>query len=297
MSFAPIALFAYNRPLHLRHAVEALQRNPLAAASDLHVFSDGPRTSQAEGAVAEVRAYAASISGFGKLVLHNRERNLGLAASVIDGVTGLCDEQGAAIVVEDDLVVAPPFLAYMNAAIDRYRGDSLVMQISGHMFPVAVDTPHDAFFLPFISSWGWATWDRAWRLFDGAGTGYPVLKADAALRNAFDMDGAFDYFSMLEAQRQGKSDSWAILWNLSVFMQQGLVLYPRRTLVQNAGFDGSGVHCRGNPLDGEIDPAFNPTDLPPVGLVPGLRDQVYDYFRERKRLPSRIKNLVARFMP
>ncbi len=297
MSPAPIALFAYNRPLHLRHAVEALQRNPLAAASELHVFSDGPRTSQAEGAVAEVRAYAALISGFGKLVLHNRDRNLGLAGSVIDGVTRLCDEHGSSIVVEDDLVVAPPFLAYMNAAIDRYRDDSRVMQISGHMFPVEVDTPHDAFFLPFISSWGWATWDRAWRLFDGAGTGYPVLKADAARRNAFEMNGAFGYFSMLEAQLQGKSDSWAILWNLSVFMHQGLVLYPRKTLVQNGGFDGSGVHCRGNPLDGEIDAAFHPTDMPPVGLLPGLRDEVYNYFRVRNGLPARIRNLVARFMP
>lgn len=297
MPSAPIALFVYNRPDHTRRTVQALQACAGAKESELYVFSDGPRTAQAEAAVNEVRAYVTGIDGFARSEVIERETNLGLADSIIDGVTRLCNAHGRVIVVEDDLVVAPVFLEYLNAALVRYQAEPQVMQIAAHMFPVDVPCSDDAFFLPFVSSWGWATWDRAWRKFDADATGYAQLKWDAARRKAFDMNGAYDYFSMLEAQLAGTVDSWAIRWNLSVFMNDGLVLYPKQSLVENTGFDGSGVHTRGEALNQIVDSGHVPVRLPEPGIDAAVRETVFDYFRARRTPAARLKAMARRILP
>lgn len=240
---APIALFAYNRPLHTRNTLEALARNGLAAESDLFVFSDAPKRPEAAASVREVRSYLATIRGFKSVTIVERQENFGLSRSIIEGVTGLCERYGRVIVLEDDLVVSVHFLEYMNLALARYEHDAAVMQIAGYMFPVDLPLSEDALFLPFISSWGWATWRRAWVHFDPHALGYERLRADPALRWRFDLNGSYSYFKMLTAQQQGRVDSWAIRWYLSVFLRDGLALYPKKTLVNNAGFDGSGVNC------------------------------------------------------
>jgi hypothetical protein len=294
MAYAPIALFVYNRPQHTRRTLQALRRCQGASQSALYVFSDGPRTPQAEAAVREVRELVNAIDGFASVEVNERETNLGLAKSIIDGVGQLCDAFGRVIVVEDDLVVAPGFLTYLNVALGHYENEPQVMQVAGHMFPVDVPVEEDAFFLPFVSSWGWATWARAWQEFDADASGYQELKANAARRKEFDMDGAYEYFSMLENQLAGKIDSWAILWNLSVFMNAGMVLYPKRTLVENAGFDGSGVHTRGKPLDQMIDARFLPTRFPLPRIDQAARDRVFDYFRSRRTSAAKLRALTRR---
>jgi len=294
MPNAPIALFVYNRPEHTRRTVESMQRNELASSSELHVFSDGPRTHEPVENVAAVREYIGNIGGFAKVMVYENDHNRGLATSVIDGVSRLCAKYGKAIVVEDDLLLAPRFLAYMNSALDRYHGDTQVMQISGHMFPVDVNVCDDAFFLPFTTSWGWGTWARAWNYFDVAANDYATLKNDQSRRRAFDLDGAYDYFAMLEAQLAGKVDSWAIRWYLSVFMNEGIVLYPRKSLVENIGFDGSGTHTRGKALNQVVDPEFAPTRLPLPEVNLEARDQVFAYFRARRKPVARMRRLAAR---
>jgi len=243
MALAPITLFVYNRPAHTRQTVEALRMNPLAASTELHVFSDGPRAPEAAPRIREVREYLKTVDGFAKVTVYERDRNFGLATSVIDGVTRLCEAAGRVIVLEDDLVVSPQFLEYMNRALERYQDEDSAMQVSGYMFPIDVVTETDAFFMPFTTSWGWATWERAWQHFDPDMKGFDVLAGDWHLRDSFNLDGAYDYFDLLERQRRGSIDSWAIRWYLSVFIRGGLTLYPAKTLVRNIGFDGSGTHC------------------------------------------------------
>ena len=293
MPRAPIALFVYNRPDHTRRVVDSMRCNALAPDSELHVFSDGPRSEEEAARVGAVREYIRRIEGFAKVTVYEKDGNQGLAQSIIDGVSRLCEQYGRVIVVEDDLLLSPQFLAYMNAALERYWNDTGVMQISGHMFPANVKVDDDAFFLPFTTSWGWGTWARAWNQFDPASGGYATLKADKSRQHSFDMDGAYDYFSLLEAQLAGKVDSWAIRWYLSVFMNQGIVLYPRKSLVQNTGFDGSGTHTRGEALDQVIDPVFVPTRLPLPEVNCEVRDQVFAYFRSRRKPMARLRRAVA----
>jgi hypothetical protein len=112
------------------------------------------------------------------------------------------------------------------------------------------------------TTWGWATWRRAWRHFSSdEGTARTTL-TDPHRRRRFDLDGAYPFASMLEGSLTRKIDSWGIHWWHSVFVREGLVVYPRRSLVWNGGFDDSGRHCgSGDPLNGRLPDDFTQARL------------------------------------
>lgn len=242
MNFAPIALFIYNRPEHTRRTLDALMQCAEFAHSPLYVFCDGPKNAEDENRVHMARTVVRSIVGsHGEFI--ESETNRGLAHSIMTGVGRLCHAHERVIAVEDDLLVSRHFLGFLNRALDRYEHETKVMQVSAYMFPIADFIQcTEAFFLPFTSSWGWATWRRAWELFDAQASGWDVLKKDRLLRHRFNLDGAYDYFTMMKKQMSGASDSWAIRWYWSVFVAGGLVLFPPQSYVRNIGFDGSGTH-------------------------------------------------------
>ena len=258
---APIALFVYNRPRHTRATLQALRDNALASQSDLFVFWTRQETQAAAG-VEEVRS--ASLDRRIQ-IRHGGRADLehGIGRVHHRGVERALRRYGRAIVVEDDLATSPHFLDYMNAALERYEPEDRVMQISGYMFLATLHTSADAIFLPFITSWGWATWARAWRHYDPLARNHPRLPEDPALRRRFDLDGHYPYFKMLQAQQHGKIDSWAISCYLSVFFRNGLALYPKKSLVRNLGFDGSGVNCNVSDFaQGDLDPDFRVNAMP-----------------------------------
>jgi hypothetical protein len=244
METAPIALFVYDRPFHLHETIASLKENGLATHSDLYVYSDGPRNRQAIERVREVRRYATAITGFRRVVTTTHETNQGLALSVINGVTELCERHGRVIVLEDDLVVSPYFLEFMNRALEKYEPIHRVMNVCGYAPPLREPEKLPKVFFSYTSSsWGWATWGRAWRRFEAD----PVrLLNDIRSRHRefeFDVQGSMPFTHMLERQARGELDSWAIRWYASTFLHDGLCLHPRHSLVRNIGHDGSGTHC------------------------------------------------------
>jgi hypothetical protein len=238
---APIALFVFRRPDHARRTIESLLANPEAASSEIVVFCDGPRGERDVEPVRITRE-AVRAAGIPNLRLVERDQNLGLARSIIAGVSELCASHGSVIALEDDLILSPTFLAFMNEALDRYRDDPRVFAISGYTIPIEPPPDTDAFFLPFSSSIGWATWSRAWSVLATSEEAHAVLGRDRAARRRFDLDGAYPYWAMLQDQLSGKVDSWAIRWYATIFLRAGLVLFPSVSLVENIGFDGTGVH-------------------------------------------------------
>lgn len=241
---APIGLFIYKRPEHTRRALVSLLSCEGADSSRIYVFADGPKSEAEVDAVHATRAVAHQLLG-PRATFVEQERNRGLAKSIIAGTTELCESHGSGIIIEDDLVVAPSFLRFLNEGLERYREDSRVMQISGHMFDVpAFRHRQEALLLPMTTSWGWATWKRAWTAFDPSATGWRERLSDALEAKRFNLDGRFAYVQMLRRQMNGEIDSWAIRWYYTVFAHDGLALFPPRTLVVNMGLDGSGTHHR-----------------------------------------------------
>jgi len=244
---APIVLFIYNRPDHTRRTLAALAANPLAIDSDLIVYADGPKKAEHGATVRQARDVARAAVGFKSLTVVERDENLGLANSIMGGVSETLNLHGRAIVVEDDLLVAPNFLGFLNAGLERYKDEPKVMQISAYSYPAHDETTPQVFFLPMVSCWGWATWSSAWANFDPSMAFLTTIDRDLAMRKRFNIDGAYDYYGMACQQRNGKVDSWGVRWQLSLFAHDGLVLYPRNSLVTNVGVDGSGTHGVGQP--------------------------------------------------
>jgi hypothetical protein len=244
MSFlTPIALFVFRRPAHTRLTLESLAKNPEFTESPLFIYCDGARHDSEMAQVEETRRLVRNWPHPNKTIFE-RDRNWGLANSLIEGVTQLCEKFGRVIVVEDDLVVSPMFLNYLNAALKHYADEPKVMQVSGYMFPIDGNNKRDAQLLPIISTWGWATWDRAWKYFGMSDNAIEKLLNDSKQKHAFNLEGSYPYIRRLKQQINGKSDSWGIRWYLSVFVAGGMVVYPPKSLVQNIGQDGSGTHCR-----------------------------------------------------
>jgi len=241
MTPAPIVLFTYNRPEHTRRTVEALQRNSSAAESDLFIYSDGPRPGD-EGKVTRVRAYLKTVAGFRSVTVIERNRNWGLADSIVDGVTTTVGCHGRVIVLEDDIITAPAFLSYMNDALEQYADTPEVMHIGGYMFPLKDDRLPERFFLRQSLCWGWGTWARAWRYFHRDAEQY-IGKFNEENIRLFNMNGAYDYWAQLLANNSGKMRTWAVYWYACVFSRGGLCLSSRDSFVANIGFDGSGENC------------------------------------------------------
>ena len=80
----------------------------------------------------------------------------------------MVNRYGRVIVLEDDLVVAPHFLQFMNNALDVYADVPQVGHIQACDFTNDPDLP-DTFLIKWTGSWGWATWKRAWQFFNPDG--------------------------------------------------------------------------------------------------------------------------------
>jgi hypothetical protein len=221
-----------------------LRRNGLAADSDLHIFSDGPKNHEQTAAVCEVRDYLRTVTGFNTVRIVERERNMGLAASIISGTSQVLNDHAACIVLEDDLLSAPSFLEFMNAALQVYRDRQDIFSVTGYNYPLPLprDYPDDAYLSYRGSSWGWGTWADRWHRVDWAVSDYPQF-ADNALDQALFARGGDDLPGMLKLQMEGKIDSWSIRFDYAHHKNNALCLHPVRSKIQNIGFDGSGVHC------------------------------------------------------
>jgi len=288
MDIAPIVLFVYNRPWHTRKTVEALKNARLANESILYIYSDGPKNNHENGAVRAVREYIRTIAGFKQISIIERDTNFGLANSIIDGVTSVVRQYGKIIVLEDDLVVAQNFLEFMNEALVKYRDESSVFSISGFSHSDTCDNLDSTYFLALTSSWGWATWAEKWKYFRKDPELLKMQMRNDQTESAFNYHGSYDFCGMARMQLDGKIDSWAIYWYASVSCENGLTLYPAKSLVQNIGFDNSGTHSGSRDIP-ELKPfSYSCTEC--ISEKVEIRDRICKIFKGNR------ENLISRFI-
>lgn len=240
-NLAPIALFVYNRPEHTRRTLNYLQKNLLADESRLFIFSDAPKTTADKIKVDEVRELINEVDGFKSVKVILRKENLGLANSIISGVTQLVNEYGKVIVFEDDLLSSTHTLEYFNEGLDRYAKEEKVMHIGAYMYELADKSLPETFFFRAATSWGWATWARAWKDFE-EDVDVLLNQFNRQKADQFSINGTMNFWKQLIGFKAGKNNSWAIRWYASIFLKGGLTLNPSYSLIQNIGNDGSGTH-------------------------------------------------------
>lgn len=292
---APVLLFVYNRPEHVKRVLASLLSNELAVESELYIYADGAKSETDIPLVALVRREICHIEGFKSVTILERTENWGLAKNIIDGVTTLVNKYGSVIVLEDDLVVSPYFLTFMNDALTLYSDEERIGHIQACDFVEEPSLP-DTFLIKWTGSWGWATWQRAWKHFNPNGSQLLKELEERKLTYQFDFDGAYPYTRMLRRQVAGQNNSWAIRWNASLFLKDILSLNVGQSLVQNRGFDGSGTNCGGGDLY-QSNLWEKPLLVKPISIVEEnkvAREAYVNYYRRTNSFWAKAKRRIKR---
>jgi len=246
---APIVLFVYNRPWHTQQTLEALFKNELADQSMLYIYCDGPKKGESlQGLqlIQETRNIVKLRKWAKEVFIIEKEKNAGLGPSITGGVSEVIAQHGRIIVLEDDLITSPGFLRYMNDALDHYADNESIMHVSAYWFPVkhSAELLPETFFFRSSSCWGWGTWQRAWEKLetDCYKLKRHITQMPGGIRR-FNIGNSVDHLGQLENNITGRTNTWAVRWYATVFLNNGLCLHPHRSLVNNTGFDDSGTHC------------------------------------------------------
>jgi len=247
MNLAPIVLFVYNCPWHVRQTLESLSRNLLADQSELFVFADGPKFNASEedkDKIKEVRNIVKEKEWCKSVKLIESEINKGLADSIIQGVTQIVNNYGRVIVLEDDLILSKFFLKYMNEALDFFEKEPRVMHIAGHSFPLK-GIKQNIYFLNYVSPIGWATWENRWVYFEKDADLLISKLNDLPDFNLVNFNCGFgnEFYEQLIRNADKRLKTWAVKWHTSIFLNGGVTLFPKHSLIDNIGFDNSGEHC------------------------------------------------------
>jgi len=238
--YAPIGLSTYTRIEHLRQTVGALKNNALAKQTDLYVFSDAPRPGD-EQKVQAVRDFAHQIKGFRNLVVLERETNSRVNNNR-GGIRQLLEEYGRCIFLEEDVVTAPGFLSYMNAALSYYEGNEKVLSVGAHSPPLKVTHSYqgDVYFVKRFHPWGCGFWRYN---FDRITALPPVneVRAEPNLKRNLDRMGT-DLYPMVLLEAGREIDALDIRSCYLMNKEDLYMVIPARTLARNIGLDGSGAH-------------------------------------------------------
>lgn len=275
-NLAPIIVFCYNRPDHLRQTLDALSRNELADQSTLYIYCDGPKDGASEEMrqkIADVRQVARKRQWCKEVHIVEADKNKGLANSIIGGVTDVINKHGKVFVLEDDLVSSPHMLKFVNKALDYYEDYAGVFSISVNRPPLSKmqipdDYPYDVFACLRSYSTGWGTWKDRWNKVDWSMVEFDRCKQNPDMLRALCRLGD-DFPPMMQMQEDGKIDSWAVRFGFAHFKHHAVAILPCRSYVTNIGFDGTGTHS------GTVAYTYE-NDLSQSVVNPRMLDMVYE---------------------
>ncbi|MEV3822110.1 hypothetical protein [Aeromonas dhakensis] len=240
-TYAPIVIFAFNRPAHLKKTVSALSKCELAKSSKVIVFIDGSRDEEDVPKQKLMLDYLQSVVDFLCVEVRVREKNVGLEINVSSGITDVMNEYGRAIILEDDILVSSHFLRYMNESLNFYQDRKEVWHISGWNFPLVEDDLPSCFLWRTALGWGWATWADRWNYYERDPQAL-LDEFDEMDIQAFNIYGSYNFWEQVVNNATGKIRTWAVFWYAAIFKNGGLCLNPSRAMTTNIGFDGSGTH-------------------------------------------------------
>ena len=302
--YAPIIVFAYNRPEHLKRTLAALVKNKESKESDLFIFIDGPKSDVEKKKNAEVYVVAKQYENgfFKKVVIKKSNKNKGLAKSVITGVDEIINQYGKVIVTEDDAVCSPAYLAFMNGALDYYEDKVQIWSVGGYTVPIKIPENYcsDVIVTQRSSSYAWATWQSRWKKIDWNVEDYSLFRWNFFARRNFNKWGE-DRSSMLDDRMNGRVNSWAIRFDYAMYKNGMFNILPKQSLIQNIGHDGSGTHSivdtsDSDPFAVKISENCQKYRFENVQIVDYIKNEYIQFFKTSKKylIKRYIENLMYR---
>ncbi len=230
----PIILFVYNRLVHTKKVIKALSKNKEFNQSPFYIFSDNSKESKDIEAVNQVRNYIQTIDHPNKTIIHRKE-NFGINRNFMEGITQVLKTYSAVIIIDDDTIVSPFFLKFMNDSLEKYKDQKNVGAINGYSPMFLSKMKQETYFMYKAASWGWAVWKRSWSGFTYQ---HKVYWEEIVKKNKEDLityNGNLfwvkDKLSIIDIQ-----------FKMYMILNNMLVLSPTRSLVITIGNDGTGIN-------------------------------------------------------
>lgn len=245
----PVAMILFRRPEPTALVFERIRE---ARPRKLFLIADGPRPGNEEDVrgCEQARAVVERVDWDCEVVRDFADENLGLRRRIPSGLDRVFGEVEEAIILEDDCLPHPSFFPYCEELLARYRDDERIVHISGSQL---LPRPPDRWSYHFSRGpavWGWASWRRAWRLFDVDLTDWHALskrERKDRLREMFEEEGEQRHWGFVWDNSR-KIDNWDAQWSFVALSRGLLAINPNRNLISNVGFGEEATNATADPL-------------------------------------------------
>lgn len=282
-----VALILFRRPDRTARVFERIRE---ARPEKLFLIADGPRPGNDDDArgCEEARAVVERVDWPCEAVRDFADENLGLKRRIPSGLDRVFEETPQAIILEDDCLPHPTFFRYCEELLERYRDDERIVHIAGSQ--LLPDPPRDAsyHFTRYVHVWGWASWRRAWRLYDVDLSDWhsmPPADRAARLRRMFETEDERRFWRFVW-DGSPKIDNWDAQWAYACLSRGLLGINPNRNLISNVGFGDEATNALADPLQIARRPLegmpFPLTHPPGVRQDPGADTSASVLFRRPK---------------
>ena len=301
----PVLFLIFNRPETTRRVMEAIRK---IRPAKLYIAADGPRPNRKEDVekCKEVREIASVIDWECDVTKLFRNENLGCGKGPSSAISWFFEHETEGIILEDDCLPSPDFFPFCAELLERYRYDTRIMEIGGNNFEKERGNgEYSYFFSNMIYIWGWATWRRAWKLYDYEMNHYNEITDKRYLDGHYDFNYERDHFNYIFKKmhtgddRLSRKSVWDYQWQFICKINSGLIIVPERNLVTNLGFGADATNTKdpvGIGHDLKLDEMVFPLTHPEFTLVSRQRD--HWYFNEVcSSRATRIKSNLKRFIP
>ncbi len=235
-----LAIFTYNRPIHLQKTLDALKTN--IRLQNVYLFQDGLACENDREDWNKVRDVIHAINWMEYSYI-TYPCNNGCATSIENGIAYVLNRHDAIIVLEDDCVPHINFIRFAVDCLETYKYDKNVWGVSGYAWPLDLPAQEssDVYACGRTCSSGWGTWKNRWQYYS---RDYDILKRIYSNQEAAKRLGIWgtDLEDMLCATLKCQCDAWDVFWGLCVIERGGYFINPYKNLIQNIGFDGTGLH-------------------------------------------------------
>ena len=285
---APIIFICYNRFNHTLKSLNALKNNKLAKNSKIFIFSDAPKKKSDEKKIIKIRNLLKKIKGFKDKKLIFRKKNYGNKKNIISAINQVFKKYKKIIVVEDDLVVSTSFLLFMNDCLNYYSKDKKIWHINGWSYPFLKKNSADIAFLKSMNCWGWATWKNRWSKISTKEDKYIAIFTKRMIHN-FDIQSSTNNWSQIIRNKKNLIRTWAVFWHATIFLNNGITVYPKHSLVKNIGDDGSGRMPKTNEYKSSFRKNFNEFKMNnKIDVKKNFRESEFDHFQKKNTLRRKI---------
>ena len=243
----PVLIIIFNRPDFAKKVYQALSQ---LKPSKLYVISDGPRTLDDEKDILLSRNVFNTIAWNCEVKYNYSAINIGLRKLISGGITWAFQNEEKLIILEDDCIPHPDFFRFCEDLLAKYQDDTRIMTINGcNLNPhLSQNNTELFFFSKYANSWGWATWKRAWKLFDNELVG--LENKNSSENFAFNLPyryrSALYWHYKLSEVKSSKINSWAYRWMFTLWVNNGLAIVPQTNLIQNIGNDNRSTNTKGH---------------------------------------------------